>query len=147
MLAVPVSSVLGLLRRMIESGPSIVWDVWGANLWADLFFVGGTLGTVWASASVAAGGSRPTAGRFIGGVALALGATYVTYLAGASLAQQSLVEQGGFFAIRPVVAARGFIEIVVAGLPGLVAMAFAGPLVGLFLPRRPAPGPEAALEG
>lgn len=138
-LAVPVSSLLGLLRPMVRGGGGIWATMWSANLWADLVFIVGTVGTFWLSAVVASGKGRPSGGRFVGAAALAMGASYVTYLAGASLAQESILGQAGFVALRPSFEAAGFAEIVIQGLPGLVAMAFAGPLVGLFLPRRPAP--------
>lgn len=145
-LAVPVSSILGLLRPILEEGLGFLGRMWTANAWADLVFAAGTVATVWLSASLAQGHGRPTGGRFTGAVLAAFAATYATYLVSAALADGSLAKGAGLFGFRPTLDASGFLKVLVAGLPGLVGMSFAGPLVGLFVSpggRRPAEGYDA----
>ncbi len=43
---VPASSVLGLLRPMIEVTPQVFPHIWTANVWGDLVFTLGTIGLV-----------------------------------------------------------------------------------------------------
>jgi hypothetical protein len=48
---VPVSSVLGLARPMVQlDGWGLFVDVWKANLWGDLAFTAGTVLAGWAAA-------------------------------------------------------------------------------------------------
>jgi hypothetical protein len=44
-LAVPVSSALGLLHPMMELGGEVFLEVWSANLWGSLLFTIGTFGS------------------------------------------------------------------------------------------------------
>ncbi|MFO1532214.1 MAG: hypothetical protein ABR562_00725 [Thermoplasmatota archaeon] len=138
--AVPVSSILGLARLMLRDGASVFGKVWGANLWADLLFVGGTVGAFLASAAIANRKGRPTGTSFAAGVGAGFVLHYATYLVAAFLSgAPSRLSLAGHYD------GGGFWNVFVTGLIGLAGMAFAGPLLALFMPRPAAEPTEPAV--
>jgi len=136
-LAIPVSSLLGLLIVALNEGLGALGAWWSANLWGDLVFAAGTFGAFWLSATVASAEGRPTGVRFAIAAVVGFVANYAVYLLAASLS----FESSGFLSLHlasssptegPAVRA---ITVLRYGLAGIVGMSFAGPLVGLFLPR------------
>jgi hypothetical protein len=137
-LAIPVSSLLGLMRAMLAEGAHIWLAVWAANFWADLLFAVGTAGAVLATAYVAY--TSRTAMRFVSAVVLGFLLHAFLYMASFGLASTAgpLVRDFASFHLADADLSDAG-EIVWYGLPGLVTMAFAGPLLGLYLPRSEAP--------
>lgn len=135
LIAIPLSSLLGLVRFMTSRGAGFFVSVWGANLWADLLFVLGTVGAVWVSAYLAAAKGKPQLGRLVAAVAVAFVLHFLIYAASWGLAgNPGLGSDVPFLGI-------GFTAPTAADLlaaaPGLAGMSFYGPIIGLFVPPRP----------
>lgn len=136
-LAIPISSLLGLLIVILNVGLGTVGAWWSANLWGDLVFAAGTFGAFWLSSTLASAEGRPTGVRFAIAVVVGFVAHYAVYLLAASLS----FESSGFLSVHLATssATEGLgeraINLLRYGLAGIVGMAFAGALVGLFLPR------------
>jgi hypothetical protein len=136
---VPLSSLLGLARAMEEAGAGLFYDVWAANLWGDLVFIGGTVGAGLAIRHLVARVVAPPAWRFAAAVPAAFLLHWAVYACSWTLTGAS--GDDGFFAVQAGNFAEAWPFTLEWGWIGLLAMALLGPALAL---RTVAKAPEAA---
>lgn len=130
--AVPASSVLGLALAMLNGGVQVFGAVWSANLWGDLLFVGGTVGSLRLVEHFVAQwptGRKGRIGRVVVAVALSLGLHAFVYGFAAWQTLAAMDGDDGFLAFNGRLAdlpLAGYVALI-WGWVGLAAMALLTP--------------------
>ena len=146
LLFIPLSSLLGLSRPMVDMGGGLFMEVWAANLWGSLLFAAGTAGTfllVWAICSWAARNlqDRAQMGVVLALVPLALFATWAVYATSWSFTGVSLDDSAFGFLYFASVWDGNWNFVWEWGLPGILAMAVSMPAAATLVAKSPASSP------
>lgn len=135
LLTVPLSSLLGLARAMAEEDPGLFGDVWSANLWGDLVFMGGTVA---AGLAVARLVRRLRPG--LGGLAFAVAAPasfllhWAVYALSWTLTGPQMFDGGSFVGVTLEGFPDAWSFTAKWGWPGLLAMAAISPALAWSRP-------------
>jgi hypothetical protein len=127
-LAVPASSLLGLLRPMLEEGNLRVFgQVWAANAWGDLVFTAGTIAASWVVARWIARTPEDRRGDRLAFAAIGAFVLHWAVYAVAWTLTGWAYSGHGFWGVHLGGFPDAWMFTLQWGWPGLAAMAIAGP--------------------